>query len=899
MTNPIYQAVIAELEAVLSPRVVSRSLKEGLQQVGTTPERVTLEDLEKVLKGQVYRHLQATMPAERARDTVTEILGRLAEQASGAAPAHSRTVDLHAAALAELRASLRPYNLYFEWPEVPKLRAQLQLIENELEAGHEVSALLTEARQQLSAIAQKLEDELVDQARELAELEEALETVQPLGGPKVRRLESLIGQVRGAQAERQLASGEVERARRLATDLRKLLESSIYTERAGAGADAAGQPEELAARLLELDLESERHQLALLEQSQASLLAYRPELQAEFAAVRRQLDERVSAGERLRELQATLERAAAELQEELGGEVDAMAADTAAIAAPGSGQQLKQALQVARGILTTTLPKPDDLRHLRSLYALAREQAAEVERLRAEEDAAREARLREQAEVLAALESTLVRYERDDLGEELAGLSAGIDELRAAQARRDVAPEVVRRVRAEEERLEAALAGRGADPREVQRAALGTLRLRFRSLPLLPGLEERGRKLDAAFEQSFRHLERAPLPPAHLESAARAVSALEQELRGAYRERLAWLGQRAGTEPGSAFSARLARAAAALDGGEFPDLPALERELQTVLVGRRGALLAELRQLEEEAEAFRGVDLRGGTELQARLAAAREELQAGKGTPDLDALWQELEGLRAVALDRLAGFGQRLERALESFDRVERLNTEEVAAARKILMHLAGQQDAWERVSLRLQLRLEAALQEAEALLVGLEAEVEATRMIADQLVRGNVLDDLLGPLGIPDPPASREEPSETEAAPAEWEPQEVEGRDARVDAWLGTLLAERGVETAALVSETGELLSGRLVAPPAVSDAPLAEFERFALDLSAQLRLGSAELATLELPAGTLIVVWPADGYRLLIVLTEPSALSLVLHRLQRDLGRLRELLSDPAFAR
>src|SRR5690606_25254431 len=131
--------------------------------------------------------------------------------------------------LAELRENLKPFNLYFEWPEVQKLRAQLQLLEDEADAGGEVASVLSEARDQLALLRQKLEDQLVLQAGELAELEEALERLSTLGGPRVRRLESLISRIRKAQEQRVLMPAEIDQARLLSVDLRKLLESSVYS----------------------------------------------------------------------------------------------------------------------------------------------------------------------------------------------------------------------------------------------------------------------------------------------------------------------------------------------------------------------------------------------------------------------------------------------------------------------------------------------------------------------------------------------------------------------------------------------------------------------------------------------------------------------------------------------
>ncbi len=243
MSNAVYQATVEQLEAVLSPRVVSRSLQEGLRQLGRSPETVDYASVEQILKAQIYRQLQVTMPVTLAKKTIQEILDRVQGSADGTPEADegaaSAGLERQATRLDALKAAMRPFNLYFEWPEVQKLRAQVQLLESEQEAGREATSLVDDAEAQLQEVEQKLEDHLVLQARELGELQEAFEQVRTLGGAKVRRLESLVHHIGEAQAGRQLAPAEVERARRLARDLRKLMESSVYSEEMGAAPDGA------------------------------------------------------------------------------------------------------------------------------------------------------------------------------------------------------------------------------------------------------------------------------------------------------------------------------------------------------------------------------------------------------------------------------------------------------------------------------------------------------------------------------------------------------------------------------------------------------------------------------------------------------------------------------------
>jgi len=220
MVNPIYQAVVRELETVLPPRVVSQSLQEGLREVGKAPDALSLEDAERLLKAQVFRRLQTALSAEGAKEKVREILGRL-EAAQSTPPAPS--LHAQARAIKELGGALKPFNLYFEWGETQKLRAQLQLLEAEHAAGRDARELIGAARAQLGALQQKLEDQLTRQERELAALESTAEAVRTLQSPKVRRLENLLNLVRGAQEARQLAPAEIGRARQLAADLLALL----------------------------------------------------------------------------------------------------------------------------------------------------------------------------------------------------------------------------------------------------------------------------------------------------------------------------------------------------------------------------------------------------------------------------------------------------------------------------------------------------------------------------------------------------------------------------------------------------------------------------------------------------------------------------------------------------
>lgn len=700
MTNPVYQAIIRELETVLPPRVVSRALKDGLKQLGKGAFDVTIPDLETLLHDQVHRQLLGIMSTEKARDAVASMLERLKLLGEGNGPALQPTAEAERAALQELKRDLQPFNLYFEWPEVQKLRAQVQLIATETSAGKPAAASISEAKQQLALVQQKHEDHLVLQAQELAELEAAFEHVSSLGGPRVRRLETLLRQVTLNQKQRTLASAELARARKLATELRKLLESSVYTSRIEeARSDEEAElpdPEEIAARLRQLDIESERHRISQLEQQYANLLLFQPELQATLDGLKEALAAGSSPLETVTAPDVLLDEAASELRSSLAAEVARMTADEAALATPVGTTRLLQALQVAGGILSNTLPDPADMRHVRDLYSLAVEQAS----------------LADNAE---------------------------------------------------------------------------------------------------------RDLE-----------------------------------------------------------GEDSD----SSVLSDIYMATRQELLTDLYQLEVETRALGSAGTALHEQLLTDLQLAHTSLSAGTELPDLDALHARLDTVRSELSERLSTFPERLAAALETFTKVERLNSDDVISTGRTLRHLDDQKGAFERISPALRIKLEESLQAAEALLVKLEAEFEATRAIADQLVSANILDDLLGLSGPP--------------VPAEPGPELV--------AFISALTGSAGVTHAALFDDSG-LVAGQLSDgedTPGTSRV-LQALVRSCADVAATLGVTPGRL-TLELDDALLVLYQPAAGHRLAVRIaiaaeqSDSGQLDAVLTSLEREQQQLAELLGGAA---
>ena len=893
MTNAVYRTTVEALEAVMSPRAVSRSLQEGLTSLGKTPATVSVEDVEGILKGQVFRLLQATMPAVAAKETVRKLLDKL-EPLRATAGAAAVDLSEQGRALDELQRGLKAFNLYFEWPETQKLRTQVGLLKADHEAGRAADALVRDARAGLGALERKLEDHLVAQARELGELEAGLESVKTLEGPKVRRLESLIGQIGRAQEARELAPAEGERARKLVTDLRKLAgtgaapnppppEAGLLDVKGGAPptadvhaaqADPKGDPAgRLDERLRRIDAENELHKLEALTREFGELFAHQPAW-AEEVARRRALvggadDPEVGA------LSSLLTDAQEALREALTREFGALQAALGA----GDGE-LGRALRVVLGVLKTALPSLADVQRVRSLAkvleAQAQEHARELEAAQAEF----EAKLRAQGEALGRFREALARHQNvPAAAAEHRALHEAVTRLAATQAQGRVAADDLNAAQTAEAALEARVArSTQTSPLERERAQVRALLSRLQVLPLLPTSEGAAGALKGEFEAL---IQRDAIGPEEVQRAQARAARFEAALKAAYDKHLGALFKRAGALGDPALTGRLEAERAALEShSDYPDLHALERALQAAFENRRAAMLGELHALEGELEPYRalGPELTG--DLSGLLQETRKNVEEGALTEALAPLRARLEALQDEVEKRLGGFETRLSAALVAFEPVSRLNSDETATVKRTLHHLDTQRDAFHRVSLSVRLELEASLREAEALIEGLQAQLEATRAVADFLVSDGLFDDILGVFG---------DPQEPHAPPG--------GGDA-LEKLLETYLRRPEVRAAAVLSTQGKLVGGRLDLPLEALHKALGGAEGGANTVGQGRHTGDTAPLILEAQGHPVIAAWPTEGYRVVFVLTSLGSASAVVARLGTDMEAFGTILRGPTFA-
>ena len=927
--NRIYQAVVEALETSLAPRVVSLVLREGLAEVERDPSNLRLEDIEAILTGPVFKQLQARLSADDARKAVTSFREQIAatcDESSRDVGDASPTGDTSAAGdgasagdtgavvtveqrLEALREALRPFNLYFDWPEVRKLRAQLQVADEELAAGAATGESLDAADEQLRIVEQKLEDRLVLQAKELGELEESLEIVHTLGGPRVRRLESLIGQIRHAQQARELADAEIQRAATLARDLRKLMESSVaqpFAPEVEVSTPAAGDAEaapsdalgdagddpppvtideahltpEVSERLRALDVDVERRTLEALAEANSDLLRYAPGLTAGLDAARATLDEGRPLGDALDTLRRHLDEATSTQRTQLRAELAAIEADLASIGHDDDGS-LERSLRVALDVLREGLPAHADVVALRELHRDALVRREERERRELEARALFE---RKRAQQRASRER-ITRTLELDAGGAAASLDAPSHALRSALVALDEAESedrldeaALERALLAEQRWEHALAERADDGEVRRRARLRELEARIEGLPDLPSLRARAGSLRA----ECGHAASAEgLDDAHLATLSSLVDQLHADALDAVSHHLERLAQDAGDASDRGVLDALQAGARTLQAGRFPDIERLQALVFETRERLRDAERARWHRLQHAGTRLERAGVPGLPTLGRALASVRSAAAADRPlTPALDAAEAALDQVEGEVRDRLATFAPRLDAALVTFARVQRLNTDEVATVRRVLTHLDAQRDALSRISPGLQHQLERSLDDAERLLEGLTEAFEATRAVADQLVSANLFDDMLGFFdAAPDPT------DEAAANPVGTSWRESEA----LQALLAGIRRYDDVDAAVVIGSDGTLRAGDVVG---LDIGPIADAlcSATAAWLALGERLDDAEPELVDLALGSrhaLLTPLGSDAHALVLVRSD-GAVSALTARLRDTRGAM-----------
>jgi hypothetical protein len=467
--TPLYSAISKYFDSEITLKSSKGSFDEGLIRLGKTADTATAKDIEKVLKSNVYKQLQVNLPPVGAKTAVQKILdelGRLEKQLGGEAPAAKDPgFERQAEALVTLEVGLKRFGLYFDWAEVSKFRSQINVLKEQQAALRTAPELVRDAQAQLSALERKLQDLLVRQAQEIAELQGGVEKVKSVGGPKIKRLETLLTQISEAHNAQTLASAEVERARKLILELRKLIESSVVqvpmsastktptleaTTMTGIRFSTSTSEEpidvetdeskmlrqsdevvvevdedvfemdfpelelsvEQSERVKDIELSEDIRILDALSTEFASLLELNPIQQQQVALLREQNLERVVQTEIIRALRPQLETEFIALQQEQQKNLNQYTIDLAQYAQEGiDTNEAIMTASVASGMLGSNALAGDELKKIEDLLRSFERQREQIVQAKAEEVARVERLLGRQASLLDELRGALTTFE--------------------------------------------------------------------------------------------------------------------------------------------------------------------------------------------------------------------------------------------------------------------------------------------------------------------------------------------------------------------------------------------------------------------------------------------------------------------------------------------------------
>jgi chromosome segregation protein len=832
------------------------------------PDQLDASQAEVILKRLVYRELQSKMSPAAARSRIEELLRDLGGAANTQAVSKAAEAQLEAQAqtvLQDLEAGLKRFSLYLDWPEVGRLRSLMGVIRQDPEAST-VRALMREGQEVQSQLEDKLQAALLRQTRDISELQASLERVQSVGGPKVRRLDNYIKAIQEAHTQETLAIAEVERARLLAAEMRKLVESSVVQNPTGemaitveddviqAERDPTWDDTELVVdldfeslsveqqtRIREIDVAEDQRRLEALLDRYAMLVSH-PKVVAETSTLLTELGNNNPVGERIAALEEQFKNLYSERLSHSKTSYDLLVArlqrlELAKDKASGLAAKLRVAGETLQGG-----GLPTDLAELER----------GLEALEADERAQREAKERH-----VRLSSQLAAV-RADAEASLSSFTDNFDVEMFLATLADLPPteETIGRA---QQGLSELLAQLTREREEESLKRVG-LRAAVQAIPSLEGLESHKVALLGRLEQTpIDEIERAiasllaqskQIVASKLTHFETQLTALESALR----------------EPLDGLRNQLQAVRENLTHGRFVDTSSLERSLQEIIVTRRANMAEELTRYEMTARSMKGL---GGEDLEQNVIAARAELQAGR-FPNLEEIQGQITRLRRAQEALRAELGGRINALIEAYEAHKSVGGETVLRLKPMCDFLQSAAQRLDRLGASGLLEVRRALEDAERLEAQLEGEFKAAQSVMKQL-QGADLDSLLDVF---------DSPAVVATVVAEEPPKPVQVVNVTLPADLTDALSSfqfRGVEAVALI-EDGNLLWGNL---PIQSRMAQSVFDDL-IHLANEMKSGTPQLSVISLTS--LVVVLLPMNNKGLVVLADKNLLSRILMQIEKQ---------------
>ena len=112
----LHRGTMKMLSDLISPKALERILSDAARDRHTTLSALDAATLQDILKRDIYRRLQLSVPAALAKRRVQEVIDSLAENLG------QQTLSSHSTQVVTLEEQARQFALYFDWPETQRLR---------------------------------------------------------------------------------------------------------------------------------------------------------------------------------------------------------------------------------------------------------------------------------------------------------------------------------------------------------------------------------------------------------------------------------------------------------------------------------------------------------------------------------------------------------------------------------------------------------------------------------------------------------------------------------------------------------------------------------------------------------------------------------------------------------
>jgi hypothetical protein len=444
-----------------------------------------------------------------------------------------------------------------------------------------------------------------------------------------------------------------------------------------------------------VDLERDLRELAQVAREFKPLFAYRPDLMSKVTEVKDNIN--------VNSVRKNLRKAVLQESQRLRHSLETLKPQLTQL----KNADLEERFTALLTTLETTLPTRATLDHFHQLYAqelmrLPAEPSADSEVVNvlatekpAPEDLTTapiqrsiyEQSLESQGKTLAELKVWMARYQ-NDTSSDYQDFVAALTSLQLAQESQLLAPELVLRASESYHRFENSKQQQALSQRETQKQHVERQLAALQALPVLPVMQTQAERSKRVLEDYLSQLNYGPLANNALSTTSALFDNFKKQLELAYRTELMRLVSRATAANVQTILMDLQHAGQLLEGGKYPDLAALAASLNQHLANEKH---------------------------------------------------------RTKSAQRSTKFAEKLQAAQVAFVPLAKLNNDEVDSVRQSLAFLESQREHFREASVVAQRDLEKSLAQCKAKIKKLAKEYEVTSAVAEELVTGQVLDNLFG----------------------------------------------------------------------------------------------------------------------------------------------------------